>query len=151
MSGIEVAGLVLGSIPLIISALEDYADGVETIKKMIRYKKELRELVHDLQAEYCIFQDTCEWLLNGLTTTVELETLLENPEGWKRQELARSLEERLNSKYQVYMDRVTDMNETIQEFKAKLDLGKDGKVSIDRQNGDLDLPIIRSNGRSAMG
>lgn len=151
MSGIEVAGLVLGSIPLIISALEDYADGVETIKKMIRYKKELRDLVHDLQAEYCIFQDTCEWLLNGLTTTVELETLLENPEGWKRQELARSLEERLNSKYQVYMDRVTDMNETIQEFKAKLDLGKDGKVSIDRQNGDLDLPIIRSNGRSAMG
>ena len=28
MSGIEVAGIVLGSIPLVISALEHYAEGV---------------------------------------------------------------------------------------------------------------------------
>jgi hypothetical protein len=32
MSGIEVAGLILGSIPLLISALEHYAEGVHTIK-----------------------------------------------------------------------------------------------------------------------
>lgn len=28
MAGIEAAGIVLGSIPLVISALEHYADGV---------------------------------------------------------------------------------------------------------------------------
>jgi hypothetical protein len=32
MSGLEVVGVVLGSIPLIISALEHYADGVRNIK-----------------------------------------------------------------------------------------------------------------------
>ena len=31
MSGFEVAGIVLGSIPLVISALEHYAEGVRNL------------------------------------------------------------------------------------------------------------------------
>lgn len=33
MSGFEIAGAVLGSLPLIISALEHYSDGVHIISR----------------------------------------------------------------------------------------------------------------------
>ena len=36
MAGFEIAGIVLGSIPLVISALEHYADGVSNRRDMYR-------------------------------------------------------------------------------------------------------------------
>nr|KMM63837.1 hypothetical protein CPAG_00191 [Coccidioides posadasii RMSCC 3488] len=48
MSGIEVAGLVLGAIPILVSALEAFIKGVSTIKKWMRYKTELKNLLRAL-------------------------------------------------------------------------------------------------------
>lgn len=39
MSGVEAAGFMLAAIPLVISALEHYTEGVETIQKWWRYQK----------------------------------------------------------------------------------------------------------------
>jgi hypothetical protein len=35
MAGLEIAGVVLGSIPLIISALEHYSDGVHKPSRIV--------------------------------------------------------------------------------------------------------------------
>jgi Tfp pilus assembly protein PilO len=135
MSGIEVVGLVLGAVPLVISALEHYAEGVETIRRAVRYKKELTDLVHDLQAEYLIYQDTTEWLLRSLVTESELQHLLEDLDQyphcarWKDQELEQSLEKQLGRSYDLYLKTVEDMNDVMKQFKARLDLSKEGTVS----------------------
>ena len=47
MSGFEVSGIVLGSLPL-ISAVEHYVDLVQTVRSTMKYKKGLRNLKNDL-------------------------------------------------------------------------------------------------------
>ena len=66
MSGFEVAGVVLGSLPLIISALEHYAEGIATAKRFWRYKTELRSLILQVNTERGIFINTLEQLLTGI-------------------------------------------------------------------------------------
>lgn len=41
MSSIEIAGLVLGALPLLISALEHYKDITDPVKVFFRFKGEL--------------------------------------------------------------------------------------------------------------
>jgi hypothetical protein len=76
VTGVETAGLILGSIPLIISALEHYAEGIETIGKWWRYKRELASLKRILGAEYDRFLNTLEELLAGIVPDATLAELL---------------------------------------------------------------------------
>jgi uncharacterized protein YuzB (UPF0349 family) len=71
---------VLASIPLIVSGLEHYAEGVGTIKKWLKYKRELDLLVDVLATECVQFQGTCERFLEGLVDPDELDALIESPE-----------------------------------------------------------------------
>lgn len=82
MSGFEIAGVVLGVLPLIISALEDYGEGIKAIKSMIRYKELVRNLVLDFQIETSSFKRGCEKLLARLQIAPEeVEELLKFPQG----------------------------------------------------------------------
>jgi hypothetical protein len=85
MSGLEIAGIVLGSLPLIISAVEHYATLARTVRSAVKYKTELKILKHDLDAECIIFLDTLERVLDGLVPARQFEELLKNPESalWK--------------------------------------------------------------------
>jgi hypothetical protein len=77
MSGIEVAGIVLGVIPLVVSGLEHYADGVSTIKVIFNYESEFRSLSRRLRVESNIFQNTVEILLRDCVNDEKLTELLE--------------------------------------------------------------------------
>ena len=55
MSGLEVAGVILGGLPLVISALEHYTHGVNTAKRYWRFKSELRSLILEINTERSIF------------------------------------------------------------------------------------------------
>jgi hypothetical protein len=137
MSGIEVVGIVLGAVPLVISALEHYSDGVSSIKRAIRYKIELEKLMQDLEAEYCIYQDTTEYLLRDLLDENELGVLLDDLQNypicgaWKNDDmdLESKLKQRLGRSYGAYMRAVAQMNDVVTEFKKRLDLDNNGKVS----------------------
>ena len=129
VTGVETAGLVLGSIPLVVSALEHYAEGVTTITKWWSYKRELASLVRVLDAEYARFLGTCEKLLEGLIAPDEMEKLIAFPGGdlWKNHELDRKLKSRLDRSYSSYLRSVEDMAEAINSLKAKLELDSSGK------------------------
>ncbi|KMU89300.1 hypothetical protein CIHG_06972 [Coccidioides immitis H538.4] len=130
MSGIEVAGLVLGAIPILVSALEAFIKGVSTIKKLMRYKTELKNLLRALITEYDIFRNSCEELLEGLAPASRIAQLLQCPggEAWKEPPIERKLKDRLQRSYFGYLQTVDDMNDAIEEFKRRLKLGKDGQV-----------------------
>ena len=74
----EAVGLVLGVIPLVISALEYYAEGVH---KRWRYKRELSSLKRILDAEFVRYLNTCEELLSGIVPNATLAALLDFPGG----------------------------------------------------------------------
>lgn len=130
MSGLEVAGVVLGSLPLVISALEHYANGVHTAKRYWRYKSELRSLVLQIQTERGIFINTLEQLLGGVVRIEHMTEFLSNPGGnaWKNAEVDIKLKERLRAAYEIYLGNVRGMNRSLEVMMAKLQLGADGKV-----------------------
>ena len=93
MSGIEIMGLVLASIPLLISGLKHYAKGVITIQRWFRYEKELRKLVRALRPEHIRILGTCELLLHGLVSGQDMRNLIQQPHSsrWKEQSLDQKL------------------------------------------------------------
>lgn len=131
-SGVEIAGIVLGSIPLVISALEHYAEGLGTIEKWWRYKRELASLKRILGAECDRFLNTLEELLAGLVPDGKLADLLNSPggAGWADPDLNQKLQVRLRKSYGSYLDTVNDLNDVVSILKAKLELDPNGKVYL---------------------
>jgi hypothetical protein len=133
MSGFEVAGIVLSSLPLIISAMEHYAEGIHTAKRFWRYKSEMRSLILQVNTERGIFINTMEQLLTGILKIDQMAAFLADPGGkeWNTLgwEVEGKLRARLRSAYDIYVGNVQGMNTALRKIMGKLRLGDDGKVS----------------------
>jgi hypothetical protein len=129
MSGLEVAGVVLGSLPLVISALEHYANGIHTAKRYWRYKLELRSLILQIDTERGIFLNTLEQLLSGLVRIEHMTEFLSNPGGLAWHDVEVQLKLRLRSAYEIYFGNVNGMARSLKRIREKLALDPDsGKV-----------------------
>ena len=128
-SGIEVVGLVLAVLPLIISALEHY-EGVSTIDKFLRYKREIRSIIEALATENAMFKNSCEQLLSDFLGPVELAEMLQNPRGeiWSQPKIVTELRARLDRSYDIYLIHVNNMDSAIKTLITRLDLDENGKV-----------------------
>lgn len=127
MSGLEVAGVVLGALPLVISALEHYAKGVEGVIRYCRYKIELQTLANAVKTQKVIFSDTLEQLLTGIVRIDEMTAFMANPAA--QPEIDLRLKKRLRNGYEVYFANVRGMDTALSAMMDKLKLGVDGKVS----------------------
>ncbi|EWG41497.1 hypothetical protein FVEG_03600 [Fusarium verticillioides 7600] len=130
MSGFEVAGIVLGSIPIVVSALQCYMNGLGTLQNFRSYKRILKSLILTLKTEHVNLQNICEKLLTGIAPQTRIEEMIRDPFGdlWREEEILNKLRLRLWSSLQVFDDRVQDMREAIEEMMEKLNVGTDGKV-----------------------
>ncbi|KAK8225703.1 hypothetical protein HDK77DRAFT_487765 [Phyllosticta capitalensis] len=124
MSGIEVAGIVLGALPLIIEAMKQYADGTTTVKRFIFYEEPLRDLSLELRTQYVICQNTCEELLGGIAPPGDIAGLLQDMDGelWKRQDLKPAIRKRLGRSYEEFVATMIRMGEVVKEIASKLKL-----------------------------
>ena len=131
MSGLEVAGIVLGALPLIISALEHYAEGYNTAKRFWSYKSEVRSLLIRINSEKATFVNTLEHLLTGIVRIDRMAEMLANVGGeeWQDEIIEQCLKDRLRGAYEVYLANVQGMAGALQKIMKKLALGPDGKVS----------------------
>ncbi|KAK4229266.1 hypothetical protein QBC38DRAFT_508388 [Podospora fimiseda] len=118
MSGFEVAGLVLGTIPILIMALEKLCDG-------------LRHIIRNLSTERVKLLNVCEKLLDGLVPLQHFEDMIRNPGGnlWKEKEIHRRIQDRLHEVLDVFRDTITDVDMAIKELGARLDAQNNGKRS----------------------
>ena len=131
MSGFEVAGIVLGSIPLLISALEHYGEGLSTIQRWRKYERELKTLIRNLKTEQVKLQNVCEKLLVGLVPTSDIEAMIESPFGelWRQEVIEKKIRARLWKSPAVFKDTITDVSTAINELKREIDSQRDGNVS----------------------
>lgn len=68
LTGVEAAGLVLATIPLVLAGLELYANGIAVTKRYLRFRTQFNELVRDLRAEHTIYVNTIQILLVGVVS-----------------------------------------------------------------------------------
>lgn len=127
MSGVEIAGFVLGAIPLMISALEHYKDTAEVLDTWWKVKREWRKCKHDLKYHMTTFEENLEELLLPLIVDEErMKRLLENPGGpeWKDPALEILLKGRLPKTYSSYLDTMQEMKEVVNGLNDALGIGK---------------------------
>ncbi|EGU86054.1 hypothetical protein FOPG_11541 [Fusarium oxysporum f. sp. conglutinans race 2 54008] len=115
MSGLEVAGIVLGSIPLLIIALEKYTEGLSTLHRWRKYKRELQSLIRNLETERIKLQNVCEKLLLDLVPHYKIEALIDNPMGdlWREEETLKKVQFRLGKGFKVFQDTANDLRATL--------------------------------------
>ena len=131
MSGFEVAGVVLGALPLLIEGLKAYTDGVEAIQNAWNYDIVIWDLLVSLNTGLAIYRSSCEELLTSLVLQDEdFYELLSDPYGekWKDKAINAQLRVRLGDNLDPYHGAVKRLKKRIHLFQKKLYLDNDYKV-----------------------
>ncbi|KAM0245516.1 hypothetical protein ACHAP5_005323 [Fusarium lateritium] len=124
MSGFEIAGVVLGSIPIVVSALEYYVKGLGILQNFHSYKRLLKSLILALKTEHINLQNICEKLLVGIAPQTCIEMMIREPFGklWGEKEINNKLRLRLWTSLSVFEERVQDMKLAVEEMMNKLSI-----------------------------
>ncbi|CAN9091712.1 unnamed protein product [Alternaria alternata] len=123
MSGLEVAGIVLGTFPLLVSGIEHWRDVAKVGGFYWRIRKEYTKCQRDIQFHEIIYKNNLrELLLPLIQDAEEVAKLIADPCGkrWGDAALQQRLESRLNESYQSYQNTMTEMNEIAEELKKEL-------------------------------
>jgi hypothetical protein len=130
MSGVEIAGFVLGGFPLLISAAEHYREGFEPLVKWKRFWTEFIGFVDAVDIEKQLFDQMLErFLISTDVPHEEIQLFMTDRAytGWQREDLVRTLRARLGGSYDVYMSTIKTMDELMHELHELLSL-KNGEV-----------------------
>jgi hypothetical protein len=127
MSGFEIAGAILGSIPLVISTLEHYKNGVSVIQRYRRYERELQRLIRNLETEQVKLQNVCEKLLDGIVPPSRIDAMVENPGGelWTKEETQKAIRARLWKSWDVFERTLRDIQTATEGMYEKLGNGSE--------------------------
>lgn len=130
MSGVEVAGLVLGAFPLLLAALQFYSEGIDVTKRCLRYRQEVNILLADLKTENALYRNNVAILLQGVVDAKDMDKFSADPGGelWKAPGFDRKLKQRLGNSYEPYLHTIGKLQAAIKSFGEKLKLGKSGHV-----------------------
>ncbi|KAF2119217.1 hypothetical protein BDV96DRAFT_642255 [Lophiotrema nucula] len=123
MSGLEIAGVLLGTFPLIISGLEHYRDVAKVAGFFWQVRKKYQKCRSDVLYHELIYKRNLKELLLPLVSdSEEVNRLIAEPGGqrWNSEALQQKLEERLQESYSLYIEIVNDMNETAEELRKEL-------------------------------
>ncbi|CAG8956661.1 hypothetical protein HYFRA_00012205 [Hymenoscyphus fraxineus] len=131
MSGFEIAGLVLGAFPLLISAAEHYKKGFEPLRHWVRFRSEFLDFIDAVDIEKSIFDATLEeFLISADVPHEELQLLMTDPNyvGWHSEDLVNVLRSRLGHSDLVFKSTIRTLNQTLADLQDML-LPNNGEVN----------------------
>jgi hypothetical protein len=130
MSGFEVAGVILGSLPLVISAMEAY---MSFLKDWGRVPSELRSIHRNLTTERTKLYNVCDQLLRDIVPEREIEPMLQDPMGplWQAKEANDKIRRVLWNSYGPFEATVLEIKEALDSMTQRLqiDISPEGQVS----------------------
>lgn len=114
MTAFEVAGVVLGIVPILTLSIEQY--------KTMLSMREVRQLDRSFKTQRNIFMNTIEALLSTLVSETQLKKLLADPygEAWKDSHTAIRLEQHLGDAYQSFTEIMEDIQGMVLELQKIL-------------------------------
>jgi hypothetical protein len=98
MSGFEIAGIVLGTIPLVVTVLEAYSNFMRDWGKA---PSELKSLNRQLTTERAKLYNVCDQLISDVVPQRDIEPMLQDPFGqlWQAKETNDKIRRRLWDAY----------------------------------------------------
>ena len=133
MSGIEAAGLVLAVFPIVVSGLQQFTQGLDTIKNWRRYDRELSKYARTLETQKVVYLNTIERLFEGIIqSNEELEDLMNDPglAFSRNPQYEERLHTRLGRSYGSYSRIMADMLEALTAARNELGIDGNGKVRL---------------------
>ncbi|KAI1753977.1 hypothetical protein F4782DRAFT_528907 [Xylaria castorea] len=136
MAGLEVAGLLLGTLPIAVKAVQAYKEIFHSVKNVSR---DLNYIELDLRTEALRLQNTCETLLVGIVPPMKIHSMIEDPfgPGWKsyteKLVLSISFESsrlRLYTSYDVFEERIMEMLEATKELRLQLGIEEGSQINL---------------------
>jgi hypothetical protein len=123
MSGIEVAGLVLGAFPLILKALESYREGAEVVKDWWRIEQAYEKTHEDVTYHQILFEGNVErFLLPLVVDDNELHALMSDAagKGWQDAQLEVRLHQRLPKSYNLFLAIIKNIKRLVDALKSEI-------------------------------
>ncbi|KAE8327762.1 hypothetical protein BDV39DRAFT_214932 [Aspergillus sergii] len=150
MSGFEVVGVVLGAIPLIISALDYYKVTSQRIKFMVKKELLLNQLIQSLEEQKFYFQtDICLALKETHLEEKQIIALIDERglNLFQDPEISDALKEYLGEGFTLYLNAVARCEHILSDIVSNIS----GLVATSQWDTD-DLPTIlqsqpKRNGR----
>lgn len=143
MSGFEVAGLVLGGFPLLISALEHYATMEELGRTWWRFRREYKKDLDRLGDVQLLYRGNMRTLLaplewDGTLDATQIELLLEDPASkeWCDPEVNAVVSRRLGEFRKRYLEILMEMKETVMKLATV------SKVNDNRFQSSLNMDKV---------
>ena len=116
MSGIEIVGIVLGALPLIITAFEHLQSFAKKWDQLANFNSENLKVWNDIKDEALMYRLQLQTLLaplvrDGDLTKDRLETLLLSPksDAWREADLDAAMRNRLGEAYDRYFGNVEEI------------------------------------------
>ena len=111
MSGLELAGLILGLVPVIQLSIDRYTRGFAG--------KEMRQLARSFGAQKRIYLNTIEIILSSAVSDSQLHELLKDPNGeaWQDPQLSIDLKNHLGEDYQAFQEIMIDVKEMMDRLQ----------------------------------
>lgn len=121
VTGIETAGLVLAVLPLIISALESYKEGLTTIRRFYYSEAQLNKLIRTLKVQRSKYRTNLEKLIKATAPDLGIQDIPEDftDQVW-RGELNTRAKVYLGVRYDSFQDVVEDYQDYMKEIARKL-------------------------------
>ncbi|CAG8972378.1 hypothetical protein HYALB_00007131 [Hymenoscyphus albidus] len=115
----EVLSLVIGIVPLLVSAVENYEVTFEPFVIFCRYSKEMKNFKTKLEVQQRVFLNECQLLLRMVGG--ELVVIQKDPNHHHRSDsgVSEQLAELIGSSYDSCRSIVVLMNETLEKIKKE--------------------------------
>lgn len=125
MSGIEIVSVALAVFPLVISLLEHYQDGYDTLRDFAHFRREFTHLVNELNREQIIFRQHVEGTLRSIIDSeYELKEMMDDAgsERWKNPDLAWKLQQKLcgHGEYENYQSSMWAIHDNLASMSKRL-------------------------------
>lgn len=133
-TGVETAGIVLGTIPLIIAALEHYEDVARSTEEFFDWRKYRTRLRKELYILRTSFDEAVKILLREIAEPDELIVMLEDPSNqlWTTGPTADGLREALGPTYDPFVLTIVEINEILLSITKHLNIDGAQLVSQSR-------------------
>ncbi|KAF2085473.1 hypothetical protein K490DRAFT_67631 [Saccharata proteae CBS 121410] len=127
MAGIEIAGLVLGALPLVIEGLEKYREAFQPLSDWWSFETTFVNFIESARWEQHRFEGNIERLLDFVQSDSEMDALLQDPLGarWREKRLQEQVHERLGHSYESVADIIRKMNSEVVALQTRLQLHGD--------------------------
>ncbi|KAI0478147.1 hypothetical protein F4859DRAFT_478728 [Xylaria cf. heliscus] len=127
MSGLEIAGPILGAFPIALGAIQAYMEIFHAVKHVDR---DLRHLEHDLQTEELRIRNTYYTLLDGIVPCTEIFSVIKDPLGPQWNCYTEELHLRSYTSYDLLEKYVLEMSEAMKELRLRLGIEEGSQINL---------------------